>query len=111
MTRVTLRDAGNYVHLRRVFKGNSIYGCWVGADDHRRYVVYSYGTHFPMYLYDADTGKWYGNNDKYSRTTSRHQGACRPPRVDFWMPTETMQRFAAMGVIPYINSKLRGEAA
>lgn len=36
------------------------------------YVVYSYGPHFPLALFDYDAGKWFHNTDKYSSTTSRH---------------------------------------
>ena len=37
------------------------------------YVVYSYGTHFPIYVYDHGVELWFGNVDKYSPTTSKHQ--------------------------------------
>jgi hypothetical protein len=42
------------------------------------YVVYSYGLHFPMYVYDYAADKWYENTDKYSSTTSKQQGQARP---------------------------------
>jgi hypothetical protein len=38
----------------------------------KTYTVYSYGTHYPMYVYDKTVDRWYGNSDKYSRTTSKH---------------------------------------
>jgi hypothetical protein len=42
------------------------------------YIVYSYGDHFPIYVYDHAAGMWFGNDDKYSPTTSRHQTYARP---------------------------------
>lgn len=42
------------------------------------YEVYSYGEHFPMYVYDAIACEWFGNSDKYSSTTSRHQSYAKP---------------------------------
>ena len=44
------------------------------------YVVYSYGEHFPLYLYDARPGvqAWAVNTDRYSVTTSRHKNAANP---------------------------------
>ena len=37
------------------------------------YIVYSYGYHFPLVIYDFTCERWYMNMDKYSRTTSKHQ--------------------------------------
>ena len=54
------------------------------------YAVYSYGNHFPMYVYDNDTGQWFGNTGKYSPTTTKHQTMFRP-RCDYLdMDTEQL---------------------
>ena len=37
------------------------------------YIVYSYGYHFPLVIYDFTCERWYMNMDEYSRTTSKHQ--------------------------------------
>lgn len=37
------------------------------------YIVYSYGYHFPLVIYDFTCERWYMNMDKYSNTTSEHQ--------------------------------------
>tara|TARA_R110000782_G_scaffold184114_1_gene274334 strand:- start:73 stop:477 length:405 start_codon:yes stop_codon:yes gene_type:complete len=42
------------------------------------YIVYSYGYHFPMYIYDRQAGIWIGSKDSYSSSTTRHQSQCRP---------------------------------
>jgi len=47
-----------------------------GVDGKEIYVVYSYGYHFPMYIYK--NGMWFGNKDKYSQTTSCHQSKAMP---------------------------------
>ncbi len=36
------------------------------------YVVYSYGDHWPLAMYEHLTGTWYVNVSKCSRTTSKH---------------------------------------
>lgn len=51
------------------FKGNSLYAETID----NLYIVYSYGKHFPIAVYNFDTKIWYINTDKYSTTTSRHQ--------------------------------------
>lgn len=112
MTYTNLRDAGRLVRYRDEFTGNNIYARWHSSDAdhlperHRRYVVYSYGTHFPMYIYDEDTGMWFGNNDKYSVTTSKHQSACRPDRIDQWFDTGMMQKIAMYGMIEVTMARL-----
>jgi hypothetical protein len=56
------------------------------------YVVYSYGYHFPMYIYDYKAQQWFGNSDKYSSTTSRHQSQARPRHVDItYLDTSMMK--------------------
>jgi hypothetical protein len=56
------------------------------------YVVYSYGKHFPMYLYDYQSELWFGNEDKYSPTTSKHQTLARPQFDEIHMlPTDTLK--------------------
>jgi len=75
MKRIANKDA--YLHVSNfvVFVGNNTYsqhkcGC---------YIVYSYGEHYPMYIYKDKT--WYENKDKYSRTTSKHHSQLRPRHV------------------------------
>ena len=53
------------------------------------YVVYSYGTHFPIYMYDHKTEMWFGNSDRYSPTTSRHRSLARPQVEGMYMVTST----------------------
>lgn len=62
---------------KKEFIGNNLFGT------HRRgwYVVYSHGYHFPIYAYSYTEGKWYGNEDKYSISTSKHQSQARPIKV------------------------------
>ncbi len=37
------------------------------------YIVYSYGYHFPLVMYDYTCERWYMNMDKDSRTTNKHR--------------------------------------
>ena len=45
------------------------------------YAVFSYGLHWPLFIYDYKKGQWYGNSDKYSRTTSKHYRNLNPGNV------------------------------
>jgi len=81
--RVANKDARKYVNELEEFKGSynryadaSIFA--ENSDNKNLYVVYSYGYHFPMYIYDRQAGIWIGSKDSYSSSTSRHQSHCRP---------------------------------
>ena len=87
--RVSNNKALEYVEKLEEFDGSNTMGRWVG--DENLYVVYSYGSHFPMYIYDKEQGKWLGNKDKYSRSTTRHQSQLRPSSIGLWVDTEEMQ--------------------
>tara|TARA_Y100000004_G_scaffold180703_1_gene225598 strand:- start:252 stop:599 length:348 start_codon:yes stop_codon:yes gene_type:complete len=80
--KIANRDASESVNNRHAFQGSNIFAevirhhtCGCNED---LYVVYSYGYHFPMYVFDYTTREWYANSDKYSPTTSKHQSQCRP---------------------------------
>ena len=85
MTRLANAETSGPISRREMFKTNS------GAVYPRRegkngalYVVYSYGDHFPMWLYDSQINQWFGNQDRWSRTTSKQQSQTRPS-VDMTM--------------------------
>ena len=62
------------------------------------YVVYSYGEHFPIYVYDYQSEMWFGNDDKYSPTTSRHQTMAEPEVDDIqWLNTDELNRIIYCG--------------
>lgn len=84
---------GSYVRRREEFINNNstAYATWVND---KTYVVYSYGEHFPMYIWQ--NGRWFGNEDKYSMTTSNHQSSTNPgdPTIT-WCDTKAMKWLAA----------------
>lgn len=94
-------------------KGGSIFGRvnkWYG-DPYKdgiavTFTVYSYGSHFPMYVYDYDTERWYGNSSKYSLTTSKHQTIMRPPIVEQWFPTHELTQIATRGLLRTMERRL-----
>ena len=61
-----------WVQDRLCFNGSNLYGQIVRD----KYVVYSYGEHFPLFVYH--NGKWYENSDNYSVTTSKHRTQSHP---------------------------------
>jgi hypothetical protein len=70
----------------------------------RLYVVYSYGEHWPLFIYDLRDARWFGNESTYGATTSKHKTLCQPHTSTpiTWMPTNAM--------LSYIGSVNRQEA-
>ena len=114
--RVSNNKARDYVNGMKVFQGSNTFAEWLShgsGDDNghheskKLYVVYSYGHHFPMYIYDAKEKKWIGNKDKYSQSTTRHQSLCRPSGdIDLWLSTDDMQKVRFnYGIVEYLINK------
>jgi hypothetical protein len=53
------------------------------------YVVYSYGAHYPMYVYDQHIDRWYANTDYESNTTQRHKTQAKPRVTQPMTETDT----------------------
>ena len=88
--RVSNNKARDYVNGFKEFQGSNMFS--ESYPSKGLYVVYSYGSHFPMYIYDKEQGKWIGNKDKYSSSTTRHQSQGRPSgEIDVWYNTNDMK--------------------
>ena len=122
--RVANKDASKYVNELKEFKGSynkyarhnaSIFAENESAFDmygEDLYVVYSYGYHFPMYIYDRQAGIWIGSNDRHSVSTTRHQSHCRPSaEIHCWLDTaEEMNEYIRCGsLMKYMEIKARRE--
>lgn len=98
-------DARRFIEYRDEFETNNktMFGEWQGE---RTYTVYSYGYHFPMYVWDDQARVWVGNKDKYSRTTSCHQTKARPSHVTHWFDTQTCRRIAYNGLSEVVAKRM-----
>lgn len=95
------KDVHAAVARREVFRNrnNTLYAIVRGhGSPEERYIVYSYGAHFPLYIYDCLSATWFANSDRYSRTTSIHASEAYPPRVDHMADTHTMLSIANHGL-------------
>ena len=91
--RVANRDAAPLVRARKEFRGSSTFARWITPE---RYVVYSYGEHWPMFI--CDHGQWFFNESYYSRTTAKHTSQLRPPCSNpIYRPEERMRMIAKKG--------------
>jgi len=107
MARISNRDARGYVQSRENFTGSNIHGSWDGSS---LYTVYSYGDHFPMYIWDDEVQRWFGNEDKYSVTTSKHQNQCLPTDREniTWFDTAMMKKISRLGFRGVMAQRVTG---
>lgn len=96
MPKLTNRDCATYVGALKPFKNGkgTIYGDWSYPNT---YVVYSYGAHFPIYVWVRQTNRWYANEDKYSRTTTNHQRIAHPSQPTTPVSTKFIRSLAIQG--------------
>ena len=59
------------------------------------YVVASYET--PIYVCQITSGHWYGTQEKFSHTTTRHQSIAKPSKDVAWVNTALLRKFATVG--------------
>jgi len=84
LPRINGRTCRAWVQERSPFKNSNgqLYAEWVGLDGientDARYVVYSYGTHWPLFAYVPKVGLWFENTARKSPTTSKHRTYAHP---------------------------------
>ncbi len=105
-------DATEYVDQHEVFNGakNRNGDYTIFSENHiHLYIVYSYGYHFPMYIYDHNAQVWFGNQSRYSHTTSKHQSQARPTQpIDSWLSTDEMKSLVKHGsLVDYLIHSAR----
>lgn len=112
--RTNNNDARQYVQRMVEFKGSNTFAEMQNAEgDSMRYVVYSYGYHFPMFIAewivgDRDNVTWYENSDKFSRSTTRQQSLLHPCVTTVRLCTEDMKSVALGGVARLVYKKANG---
>ena len=93
-TRTANKYADDFTTKREPFTASNTWGEWVKD----LYVVYSYGRHFPMFVYDQTADTWFENVDKYSRSTSKQQGQLRPnAHVEYKLETDELKQLVSAG--------------
>jgi hypothetical protein len=80
--KIANRDARQYVQRQHPFTGNNLYATFWCANPSSTdpgdngYAVFSYGAHWPLFV--CVNGVWYENEDRRSRTTSKHRSQTHP---------------------------------
>ena len=100
-------NARSAVQNLKEFQGSNTEGVWhspLTHDDTMQYIVYSYGTHWPMFIYE--NGRWYENGGKVSKTTSRHHNQLHPRTETEIRSLEDMRYIVKHGIVGMMQNKL-----
>jgi len=73
--RIAISRAMALASVRADFEASNLYGT---SERNGWYVVYSYGSHWPLHAYNEELDMWFSNTDKYSTSTSRHFSQTQP---------------------------------
>ena len=112
MKRVANKDARTHVQNRKEFEGSNTFAEWSlgkGASEGspRRYIVYSYGKHWPLFIWE--NGVWYENADRASVSTSKHRTQLHPHTQTRPLGKDAMVDIARLGFSGLVASRLNRE--
>lgn len=113
--KIANRDARQFVQRLHPFEGNNLFAQFFCADtssahpgDHG-YIVFSYGTHWPLFIHC--NGVWYENEERASRTTSKHRTQTHPHQPTVLLSTAWLKRLARGGYKAIAKERILGVAA
>jgi len=111
MPQIAARDFARFTTKKREFttRNGAVYAKWVhGLPPHSVYAVYSWGDHWPLFVWCEESQTWWGNNERamgygtgkcaYSTSTQRHQQMAEPnvPLIE-WVNCETLREIITFG--------------
>ncbi len=94
------------VQQRKSFEGSNLYSrVYTNLNpDENWYVVYSYGEHWPLFIYA--NGCWFENEDNYSQSTKRHRSQAHPHTNTILLSTAWMKRLAQGGWVAIAKERI-----
>lgn len=105
------KDARKYVQQCIQFKGSNTFSELLSPNQSVatwRYVVYSYGYHYPMFVAEWANGlnnepTWYANADKYSQSTSKQMSQLHPLVETVSMSTQALKTLVNNGIAGIVS--------
>ena len=108
--RINGRHARSYVQPKVPFRNSNgqLYAEWLDTPDGSlaRYCVYSYGPHWPLFVYVPKVNTWFENKEKYGPTTSKHRSFTHPHCDTVLLTLEQIKLLDRLGYNSLINDRL-----
>ena len=102
--RIANKNCREYVLKLQSFEGSNLYSHnrIVGnyPRDSQQYTVYSYGHHFPLFIYAG--GKWFENEDGNSVSTAKHRSLAHPRTETVKISTKAMRYLDDYGYTKFV---------
>ena len=112
LKRINGRQSRPYVQRKEPFKNSNgqLYAEWLNEPPggFSRYVVYSYGRHWPLFVWVPRVNTWYENAEKYGPTTSKHRTFTHPHCDTVPLTCEQMKILDRLGWSSLVNDRLMG---
>jgi hypothetical protein len=106
--KTTVSDCRRYVEDRKPFQTSNgqLFGMWCPSGV---YAVFSYGQHWPLFVWEPKTKQWFANMDKYGTTTSKHHSKAHPFSTStYHLTCEQMKALVAHGYTQVVAWRLTG---
>lgn len=101
-----------FVQNREVFKANNLFSERTKSlNGESMYAVYSYGYHFPLFVYHEPTGAWFENSRRYSVSTSKHRSQAHPLCQTTKIDTHQLEKLLALGLVGSLGTSQSAVAA
>lgn len=114
--RINGRHARSYVQRTEPFRNSNgqLYAEWIdpshSEDNNSRYVVYSYGPHWPLFIYVPEINTWFENSERHSMTTSKHRTHTHPYCPTVLLTLKQMMVLDRLGYSSLIFDRLNANA-
>jgi hypothetical protein len=102
--KITNRNARDYVQRCIQFEGSNLFA--TAHLDKNLYVVYSYGTHWPLFIWSEDAQAWFENEERHSVTTSKHRSQSHPHRPTILLSLRLMRKLATEGYKAIVTERI-----
>lgn len=94
VARINGRHCRAKVQARQPFR-NSNGQLYAQLEANGIYAVYSYGAHWPLFAYNAQTDQWFENVDRCSVTTSKHRSFAHPQTCTIKVSKDELREIVA----------------
>jgi hypothetical protein len=104
--KITNRDARQYVQNFTEFEGSNLFSSTRRLPEETIYAVYSYGTHWPLFIWSEDAQAWFENEERHSVTTSKHRSQSHPHRPTILLSLRLMRKLATEGYKAIVTERI-----